>query len=114
VQAGHGGRLITAQSVTSFVKSNKNNLIDAAATAEAVDRKNMRFVPIKTDDQLSLQAIHRIRDRLISRRAAVIDQITAFLLERGMVFATKAAKLKADVADIWTMQRPTRRHSCAT
>jgi transposase len=55
----------------------------------------MRFVPIKTDDQLDLQAMHRIRDRLVSRRTAVINQIRAFLLERGMVFAQKPAKLKA-------------------
>jgi transposase len=46
------------------VKSNKNDFIDAEAIAEAVERKNMRFVPIKTDDQLDLQAIHRVRDRL--------------------------------------------------
>jgi transposase len=60
----------------------------------------MRFVPIKTDDQLGLQAIHRVRDRLISRRTAVINQLRAFLLERGMVFAQKPAKLKAAMADI--------------
>jgi transposase len=51
--------------VKPFVKSNKNDFIDAEAIAEAVERKNMRFVPIKTDDQLDLQAIHRVRDRLI-------------------------------------------------
>jgi transposase len=60
----------------------------------------MRFVPIKTDDQLDLQAIHRGRDRLISRRTAVINQLRAFLLERGMVFAQKPARLKAAMADI--------------
>ncbi len=60
----------------------------------------LRFVPIKTDDQLDLQAIHRVRDRLISRRTAVINQLRAFLLERGMVFAQKPAKLKAAMADI--------------
>ena len=60
----------------------------------------MRFVPIKTDDQLDLQAMHRIRDRLVSRRTAVINQIRAFLLERGTVFAQKPAKLKAAMADV--------------
>jgi transposase len=74
---GHDVRLIAAQFVKPFVKSNKNDFIDAEAIAEAVDRKNMRFVPIKTDDQLDLQAIHRIRDRLVSRRTAVINQIVA-------------------------------------
>jgi transposase len=97
---GHDVRLIAAQFVKPFVKSNKNDFVDAESIAEAVERKNMRFVPIKTDDQLDLQAIHRVRDRLISRRTAVINQLRAFLLERGMVFAQKPAKLKAAMADI--------------
>ena len=75
---GHDIRLIPAQFVKPFVKSNKNDFIDAEAIAEAVERKNMRFVPIKTDDQLDLQAIHRVRDRLISRRTAVINQLGRF------------------------------------
>ena len=97
---GHEVRLIAAQFVKPFVKSNKNDFVDAEAIAEAVERKNMRFVPIKTDDQLDLQAIHRVRDRLISRRTAVINQLRAFLLERGMVFAQKPARLKAAMTDI--------------
>ncbi len=52
----------------------------------------MRFVPIKTDDQLDLQAIRRVRDRLVARRTSVINQIRAFLLERGLVFEKKPAK----------------------
>ncbi len=66
----HDVRLIPAQFVKPFVKSNKNDFIDAEAIAEAVERRNMRFVPIKTDDQLDLQGIHRVRDRLICRRTA--------------------------------------------
>jgi len=97
---GHDVRLIAAQFVKPFVKSNKNDFIDAEAIAEAVERKNMRFVPIKTDDQLDLQGIHLVRDRLISRRTAVINQLRAFLLERGMVFAQRPAKLKAAMADV--------------
>ena len=54
-QQGHDARLIPAQ----FVKSNKNDFVDTEAIAEAVERKNMRFVPIKRDDQLNLQAMHR-------------------------------------------------------
>jgi transposase len=91
---GHDVRLIAAQFVKPFVKSNKNDFVDAEAIAEAVERQNMRFVPIKTNDQLDLQAIHRVRDRLISRPTAVINQLRAFLLEPGMVFAQKPAKLK--------------------
>lgn len=97
---GHDVRLIAAQFVKPFVKSNKNDFVDAEAIAEAVDRKNMRFVPIKTDDQLDLQAIHRVRDRLVSRRTAVINQIRAFMLERGLVFAKSPAKLKLAMADV--------------
>jgi transposase len=97
---GHDVRLIAGQFVKPFVKSNKNDFIDAEAIAEAVERKNLRFVPIKTDDQLDLQGIHRVRDRLISRRTAVINQLRAFLLERGMVFAQRPAKLKAAMADV--------------
>ena len=99
-QQGHDVRLIPAQFVKPFVKSNKNDFVDAEAIAEAVDRKNMRFVPIKTDDQLDLQAIHRVRDRLVARRTSVINQIRAFLLERGLVFEKKPAKLKTAMADI--------------
>jgi transposase len=97
---GHDVRLIPAQFVKPFVKSNKNDFVDAEAIAEAVERKNMRFVPIKTDDQLDLQAIHRVRDRLIARRTAVINQLRAFLLERGMVFAKTPAKLRMAMPEI--------------
>jgi hypothetical protein len=86
--------------VKPFVKSNKNDFVDAEAIAEAVERKNMRFVPIKTNDQLDLQAIHRVRDRLISRRTAVINQLRAFLLERGMVFAKTPSRLRAAMPEI--------------
>jgi transposase len=65
-EQGHDVKLIPAQFVRPFVKSNKNDFLDAEAIAEAVDRQNMRFVPIKTDDQLDLQALHRVRDRLIT------------------------------------------------
>jgi hypothetical protein len=95
---GHDVRLIPAQFVKPFVKSNKNDFLDAEAIAEAVARRNMRFVPIKTDDQLDLQAIHRVRDRLIACRTAVINQLRAFLLERGMTLAKSPAKLKDGLA----------------
>jgi transposase len=58
---GHEGRPIPAQFVRPFVKSNKNDYRDAEAIAEAVERENMRFVPIKREDQLDLQALHRVR-----------------------------------------------------
>src|SRR5580698_1193498 len=99
-EQGHDVKLIPAQFVRPFVKSNKNDFLDAEAIAEAVDRQNMRFVPIKTDDQLDLQAMHRVRDRLIARRTSVINQLRAFLLERGMTFAKTPAKLKEAMPEI--------------
>src|ERR1700751_5603139 len=99
-QQGHDVKLIPAQVVKPFVKSNKNDFIDAEAIAEAGDRENMRFVPIKTDDQLDLQALHRVRDRLITRRTSVINQLRAFLLERGLVVAQSPAKLRERMPEI--------------
>src|SRR6202789_3200477 len=97
---GHDVRLIPAQFVKPFVKSNKNDFLDAEAIAEAVARQNMRFVPIKTDDQLDLQAIHRVRDRLIARRTAVFNQLRAFLLERCITFAKSPARLRKGMPDV--------------
>mgnify|MGYP001246175693 CR=1 FL=1 len=81
---GHDVRLMPPQYVRPFVKAHKNDYVDAEAIAEAVQRPTMRFVPLKTDDQLDLQALHRVRDRLVGRRTAVINQLRAFLLERGV------------------------------
>jgi len=91
---GHQVRLIPAQFVRPFVKSNKNDYRDAEAIAEAVHRPTMRFVPIKTKDQLDLQALHRTRDRLVSRRTSLVNQIRAFLLERGITFRQGRAYLR--------------------
>lgn len=83
-EQGHDVRLMPAQYVKPYVKTNKNDYIDAEACAEAVTRPTMRFVPIKTDDQLDLQSLHRIRERWVGRRTAVINQIRGLLLERGI------------------------------
>jgi transposase len=83
-QQGHEVRLIPAQYVKPYVKTNKSDYIDAEAIAEAVGRPTMRFVPIKSDDQLDLQSLHRVRERWVSRRTAVINQMRGLLLERGI------------------------------
>ena len=83
-EQGHEVRLIPAQYVKPYVKTNKSDYIDAEAIAEAVARPTMRFVPIKTDDQLDLQSLHRVRERWVMRRTAVINQIRGLLLERGI------------------------------
>ena len=86
-EQGHDARLMPAQYVKPYVKTNKNDYIDAEACAEAVTRPRMRFVPIKTDDQLDLQSLHRVRERWMVRRTAVINQIRGMLLERGITIA---------------------------
>jgi transposase len=73
-----------AQYVKPYVKTNKSDYIDAEAIAEAVGLPKMRFVPIKSDDQLDLQSLHRVRERWVMRRTAVINQIRGLLLERGI------------------------------
>jgi transposase len=69
--------------VKPYVKTNKSDYIDAEAIAEAVGRPTMRFVPVKSDDQLDLQSLHRVRERWVMRRTAVVNQIRGLLLERG-------------------------------
>jgi transposase len=66
----------------AYGKTNKNDYINAEACSKAVTRPTMRFVPIKTDDQLDLQSLHRVRERWVVRRTAVINQMRGMLLER--------------------------------
>jgi transposase len=80
---GHEPRIIPAIYVKPFVKGQKNDYNDAEAIAEAALRPNLRFVQEKSQDQLDLQACHRVRSRLVSRRTATINQIRAFLIEQG-------------------------------
>jgi transposase len=85
-QQGHEVKLLPAQYVKPYVKTNKSDYIDAEAIAEAVQRPTMRFVPPKTEAQLDLQTVHRVRERWVMRRTAVINQIRGLLLERGITF----------------------------
>ena len=83
--AGHEVRILPAQFVKPYLKANKNDFNDAAAIAEAAGRASMRYVPLKTTEQIELQALHRVRRRFIVERTAVINQMRALLLEHGMV-----------------------------
>ena len=73
-----------AKYVRPYAKGQKNDFNDADAIAEAVQRPTMKFVAVKTVEQLDLQALHRVREKLVSQRTAVINQIRAFMLERGV------------------------------
>jgi transposase len=81
---GHEPRIVPAVYVKPFLKGQKNDYNDAEAIAEAALRLNLRFVQEKSQDQLDLQACHRVRSRLVSRRTATIYQIRAFLIEQGI------------------------------
>jgi transposase len=81
---GHQARLMPAKYVRPYSMGQKNDYRDAEAIAEAVQRPTMKFVATKTVDQLDLQALHRVRERLVSQRTGIINQIRAFLLERGI------------------------------
>ncbi len=97
---GHEPRIIPAIYVKPFVKGQKNDYNDAEAIAEAALRPNLRLVSEKTQDQLDLQACHRVRARLVSRRTATINQIRAFLIEQGIVVRSGARALRNSLFEI--------------
>jgi transposase len=101
---GFDARLMSAKFVRPFLKGNKNDYLDAEAIAEAVQRPSMRFVPIKTIEQLDLQAIHRTRSGLISRRTGVINQIRSFLQDRGITVPQGPAVLARALPALMTAE----------
>jgi transposase len=101
-EQGHDARLIPAQYVKPYVKTNKSDYIDAEAIAEAVQRPTMRFVPIKTEEQLDLQTVHRVRERWVMRRTAVVNQIRGLLLERGLTLPTGRSHVDRALPEILT------------
>lgn len=81
---GHNVKLISPQFVKPFVKSNKNDFVDAEAICEAASRPSMRFVTPKNEAQQTLSALHRVRESLVHDRTKACNQIHAFLLEFGI------------------------------
>jgi transposase len=86
-----------AKYVRPYAKGQKNDFNDAEAIAEAVQRPTMNFVATKTADQLDLQALHRVRERLVSQRTGIINQIRAFTLERGIAVRQGIRFLRAEL-----------------
>lgn len=97
---GHTVRLISPQFVKPFVKSNKNDRNDAEAICEAVSRPTMRFVAIKSVEQQDRQALHRVRQRLIGQRTALINQVRGLLAEYGIVVARQPSSLRRRLPEI--------------
>jgi len=97
---GHDARLMPPKYVRPYSRGQKNDFRDAEAIAEAVQRPTMKFVATKTAEQLDLQALHRVRERLVSQRTGIINQIRAFLLERGVAVRQGLRFLRAELPRI--------------
>lgn len=93
-QHGHQVRLMPPEYVRPYVKAQKNDDRDAEAIAEAASRPTMRFVPLKSAAQLDAQSLHRARERLVAERTALINQMRALLLERGVVLPKRRHQLE--------------------
>ncbi len=94
VAQGHEVRLMSPEYVRPYVKAQKNDDRDAEAIAEAATRPTMRFVELKSEVQLDMQTLHRARDRLVGERTALINQLRAVLLERGITVPQGRRKLE--------------------
>jgi transposase len=90
----HDARLMPDKYVRAFLKGHKNDYRDAETIAEAVQRPTMRFVATKSAEQLDLQALHRVRSRLVSQRTAIANELRAFMLDRGIAVAQGLHRLR--------------------
>jgi transposase len=97
---GHDVKQVPPAYAKPFRQGHKNDFRDALAVAEAVQRPTTRFVPPKSNEQLDLQALHRVRSRLVSERTAVINQIRGFLLEHGIIVRQGLRFLRQLLPDI--------------
>lgn len=97
---GHDVRLMAPQFVKPYVKSNKTDRADAEAICEAVQRPNMRYVPIKSVDQQDLQSLHRVRSMVITHRTALINQIRGLLMEYGIIIPKGANHVRSHLPKI--------------
>lgn len=97
---GHEVRLISPQFVKPYVKSNKNDRNDAEAICEAIGRPSMRFVPPKSAEQLEIQAVHRIRQRVVANRTRLVNQVRGLLGEHGVVVARDITRIRRALGEI--------------
>jgi transposase len=97
---GHEVRLMSPQFVKPYVKSNKNDYLDAEAICEAVQRPTMRFVPVKSIESQDIQSLHRARSRAVVNRTAQVNQIRGFLLEYGLTVPQGIAALRRRLPEL--------------
>ena len=103
---GHEIRLMSPEYVRHYVKAQKNDERDAEAIAEAATRPTMRFVDLKSVEQLDMQTLHRARSRLVGARTMLINQMRAILMERGHSFPQGRRKLELAL-DLMLAEPPT-------
>lgn len=94
---GHTVKLMSPQYVKPYVKTNKNDMRDAEAICEAVTRPTMRFVAIKSKEQQAIQNLHRIRERLVKNRTALVNQIRSLIGEYGVVIPQGPQHVKGKI-----------------
>jgi transposase len=97
---GHVLRLMSPEYVRPYVKAQKNDDRDAEAIAEAATRPTMRFVTLKSQEQLDMQSLHRARDRMVRERTSLMNQLRALLLERGIIVPQGRAKLRLRITSL--------------
>lgn len=91
---GHAVKILPPQYVKPFVKTNKNDAVDAAALCRAVRERDLRPVPMATPEQQDLQAVHRVRQRLLESRTRLCNQTRGLLLEYGVALPKGVAQLR--------------------
>jgi len=99
-EMGHDVRLMSPQFVKPYVKSNKNDMVDAEAICEAAGRPNTRFVPIKGIEQQDIQSLHRAREQAVKNRTAQSNQIRGLLMEYGIVLGKGVARLRKALPEV--------------
>ncbi len=97
---GHEVRLMPPEYVRPHVKAQKNDDRDAEGIAEAATRPTMRFAAAKTEAQLDMQSLHRVRDRPVGARTALVNQVRGLLMERGTTVPQGRRKLEAALGQL--------------
>ena len=100
VKHGHNVKMMPPQYVKPYVKTNKNDYNDAEAICEAVQRPNMHFVPKKSVEQQDIQMLHRIRQRLIGGRTALVNEARGLLMEYGIIVGKGVSRFQSALVEI--------------
>jgi len=103
---GHNVRLMSPEYVRPYVKAHKNDNCDAEAIAEAATRPTLPFVELKSQEQLDMQALHRIRDQFVGERTSLMNQIRSLLLERAHIVPQGRAKLAVRLGEMLEAEEP--------